>query len=397
MGSMSLFNRKNDLPGLVGATRACTPQGKGMKRLSQGDLAIIDSPDLDRAFAQRLLAARPAAVLNVAQFTTGSVPNFGPQLLLDAGINLIENFGSELPSAIKEGKKGRITDDGQLYYGERLIASGTPVPQVVAEQAFTDAQQSLVDHMEAYFGNTIQFIHSEAPLLIDGIGIPNSGTNLDGRKVLIASPGNNHRSKLKELRNFIREYDPVLIGVDGAADTLVELGYKPALIVGNPTGIGADALRSGAHVILPAEPDGHAEGLERIQDLGIGAMTFPTAVNSATDLALLLAEYHNAQMIVNVGAPLDLDAVFAGASTAEPASLLTRAKVGTKLVDADVISNLYTVRSSGSLAWLWALLGILVAVAVIIAIAGTAGDGSFTDNLIDTWNSFALTVQGWFN
>lgn len=397
MGSMSLFNRNADLPGLVGATRACTPHGKGMKRLSQGDLAIIDAPDLDRAFAQRLLAAHPAAVINVARFTTGAVPNFGPQLLLDAGINLVEGFDSELLSVIKDGKKGRLTDDGKLYYGERLIASGTPVPQLAAEQAFTEAQQSLVDHMEAYFGNTIQFIHSEAPLLIDGIGIPNSGTELEGRKVLIASPGNNHRTKLKELRNFIREYNPVLIGVDGAADTLVELGYKPALIVGNPTGIGADALRSGAHVILPADPDGHAEGLERIQDLGIGAMTFPAAVNSATDLALLLADYHNAEMIVNVGAPLDLDAVFAGAENAEPASLLARAKVGTKLVDADVISNLYTMKSSGSLAWLWALLGILVAIAVVIAIAGTAGDGSFTDNLIDTWNSFALTVQGWFN
>src|SRR5699024_4444713 len=208
---------------------------------------------------------------------------------------------------------------------------------------------------------------------------------------------NNHRTKLKELRNFIREYDPVLIGVDGAADTLVELGYKPALIVGNPTGIGADALRSGAHVILPAEPDGHAEGLERIQDLGIGAMTFPAAISSATDLALLLADYHRAEMIINVGAPLDLTAVFARADNSDPASLLTRMKAGTRLVDAEVITNLYTVRTTGGLAWLWALLGILVAAAVVILIAGTSGDGSFTDNLIDTWNSFALTVQGWFN
>src|SRR5690606_4334911 len=99
---MTLFNRKTDLPGLVGATQACTHQGKGMKRLSQGDLAIIDAPDLDRAFAQRLLTARPAAVLNVARFTTGSVPNFGPQLLLDAGVILVEGFDSELLTSIKE-------------------------------------------------------------------------------------------------------------------------------------------------------------------------------------------------------------------------------------------------------------------------------------------------------
>lgn len=396
MGAMSLFNRNTDLPGLQGATRNCTTQGKGFKRLSEGDLAIIDAPDLSRAFAQRLLAARPAAVLNVSRFTTGAVPNFGPQMLLDAGIILVEGFGNEIVDGIKDGKKGRLTEDGQLFNGERLIASGTPVNAASAEKSFTEAQQSLLDHMEAYFGNTIQFIHSEAPLLIDGLGIPDTGNTIEGKKVLVVSPGNNHRSKLKELRNFIREYDPVLIGVDGAADTLVELGYKPALIVGNPTGIGADALRSGAHVILPADPDGHTVGLERIQDLGIGAMTFPSSVSSATDLALLLANYHNPQMIVNVGGPVTLDDVFAGQEDADPAALLTRAKVGTKLVDGSVIADLYNVRSSGSFAWLWALLGILVAVAVIIVIAGTAGGGSFVDNLIDTWNSFALTVQGWF-
>lgn len=396
MGAMSLFNRNADLPGLQGATRNCTTQGKGFKRLSEGDLAIIDAPDLSRAFAQRLLAARPAAVLNVSRFTTGAVPNFGPQMLLDAGIILVEGFGNEIVDGIKDGKKGRLTEDGQLFNGERLIASGTPVNAASAEKSFTEAQQSLLDHMEAYFGNTIQFIHSEAPLLIDGLGIPDTGNTIEGKKVLVVSPGNNHRSKLKELRNFIREYDPVLIGVDGAADTLVELGYKPALIVGNPTGIGADALRSGAHVILPADPDGHTVGLERIQDLGIGAMTFPSSVSSATDLALLLANYHYPQMIVNVGGPVTLDDVFAGQEDADPAALLTRAKVGTKLVDGSVIADLYNVRSSGSFAWLWALLGILVAVAVIIVIAGTAGGGSFVDNLIDTWNSFALTVQGWF-
>lgn len=397
MGCMSLFNRNADLPGLLGTTRVCTPQGKGVKRLSQGDLAVIDTPDLTRAFAQRLLNANPAAVLNVSRFTTGSIPNFGPQMLLDSGIILVEDFGVELLDAAKDGKKGRLTEDGQLYYGERLVAAGNPVSGTAAEAAFTEAQQSLLDHMEAYFGNTIQFIHSEAPLLIDGLGIPNTGTTIEGRKVLVVSPGDNHRTRVKELRNFIREYDPVLIGVDGAADTLVELGYKPALIVGNPTGIGAEALRSGAHVILPADPDGHADGLERIQDLGIGAMTFPAAVDSATDLALLLAEYHNAEMIVNVGSPVSLDGVFDGREDSRPASLLTRAKVGTKLVDGSVIANLYTVRPTANLGWLWALLGVLVALAVIIVIAGTAGDGSFTDNLIDTWNSFALAVQGWFN
>lgn len=397
MASMSLFSRNVELPGLHGVLRDCTTSGRGLKRLREGDIAVIDAPDITRQLSQRILAAKPAAVVNLARFTTGSVPNFGPLMLLDADILLVEGAGAELSQGMRDGKRARILEDGAIAHGEKTIGSGVVLTRPMAEERFGEAQEGLVNHMEAYFGNTIQFIHSEAPLLIDGLGIPDTGVDLHGKKVLVASPGNNHRNQIKLLRNFIREYEPVLIGVDDAADTLVELGHTPDLIVGNPANIGADTLRSGARVILPAEPDGHAIGLERIQDLGIGAMTFPAATDSATDLALLLADYHGAELIVNAGTILDLDTIFADSPQAAPAALLTRTKVGAKLVDAQAIADLYTVRSGGGLAWLWALLGILVAIAAIVLIVGTGGEGSFTDNLIDTWNNIAMNVQGWFS
>lgn len=397
MVAMSLFSRSSDLPGFVGVARDCQLTSKGLKKLGNGEIAVIDAQDISRAFAQQLIDAKPAAVINAARFSSGAVPNFGPQLMLDEGILLVDSVGAEIWTGFKDGKKLRITDEGGIYNGDKMIASGTVVNAETADKSFGEAQQSLVDHMEAYFGNTIQFIHSESPLLIDGLGIPDSGDSLRDRKVVVVSPGIGHRSQIKDLRNFIREYTPALIGVGGAADTLVELGYKPDLIVGDPSDIGNEALRSGARVVLPADPDGHAAGLERIQDLGVGAMTFPAAVDSPTDLALLLADYHGAEMIVNAGAPLNLDAIFAGKEEASPASLLSRTKLGPKLVDASAITNLYTVRTAGGLGWLWAILGILVALAVIVIIAGTSGDGSFSQNLIDTWNNVALWFQGLFS
>ncbi|MDO5098271.1 MAG: putative cytokinetic ring protein SteA [Corynebacterium sp.] len=397
MVPMSLFSRSSDLPGVQGATRDLSANGKGFKRLAPGDFAIIDAPDISRAMAQRLIDARPAAVINAAKFSTGSLPNFGPQMLLEAGITLVEAVGAEVWLPLKDGKKARLTDDGQLFYGEKLIATGHVVSQGEAESTFVEAQQHLVDYMEAFFGNTIQFIHSEAPLLIDGLGVPEVGEALRERKVVVVSPGAGYQNQLKELRNFIREFEPAIIGVDSAADTLVEMGYKPDFIVGDPSNIGAEALRSGARVVLPADPDGHAPGLERIQDLGIGAMTFPSAVENSTDLALLLADYHEAQIVVNIGAPITLDQLFAQAENASPSALLSRTKLGPRLVDASAISNLYMIRSSGNIGWLWALLGILVAVATIVAIAGSSGDGSFSENLVDTWNNIAVWFQGLFS
>lgn len=96
---------------------------------------------------------------------------------------------------------------------------------------------------------------------------------------------------LKALKPFIKEYQPVLVGVGAGADVLRKAGYRPALIVGDPDKMSVEVLRSGAQVVLPADADGHAAGLERIQDLGVGAMTFPAA-GSAADLALLLCDHH---------------------------------------------------------------------------------------------------------
>ncbi|WP_311518365.1 putative cytokinetic ring protein SteA [uncultured Corynebacterium sp.] len=393
---MSLFSRNSDLPGEHGALRDCTPGGKGMKKFVEGDFAVINAANISRQEAQMLVDIKPAAVLNVAEFTTGSIPNYGPHMLLDAGVTLIEGVGEEFVSSFKDGKKARINEEGAVFIGDTEVATGKVVSREKAEKNFSSAQRELIDHMEAFFGNSIEFIHSEGPLLIDGLGVPDSGTEMAGRKVLVVSPSTDHRNKVKLLRNFIREYEPIIIGVDSAADTVVDLGYKPDFIVGDPSEIGSETLRCGARVILPADPDGTAEGLERIQDLGIGAMTFPAATDSATDLALLLADYHGAQMIVQVGRSLDLDDIFAKQKHATPAAMLSRMKAGTRLVDADSVINLYTNPNSGGIGWLWALLGILIALAVIVIIVGLGGDASFGQNLIDTWNNFALSVQGWF-
>ncbi|PRQ12011.1 thiamine pyrophosphokinase [Corynebacterium sp. 13CS0277] len=392
---MSLFSRNPDLPGLYAPIRDCTPGAKGMRKLSTGDIALIDAPDITRAFAQQLIDAGAAAVVNIARAGAGTVPSFGPQLLIDAGITLVDGVGVEVRAQFKDGKKGRLTDEGELFYGEKLLGQGTVLSAADVDAQWQAAQQQLLDHMEAFFGNTTEFIRSEAPLLVDGLGIPATGVDLHNRKVVVVSPAVDLEEQLKELRNFLREYQPALIAVNEAADTLVKAGYSPDIIIGDPARIEVETMRGGALMVLPADTSGHAVGMERIQDLGIGAMTFPSAISDASDLALLLAEYHGASLIVNVGAPLDLNGVFADAVGAQPSGLLARLKAGTRLVDGRAIVELYTVRTNFSFHWLWALLGVVALIAVLIVIGGTHGDGSFVDNLIDAWNNIAVDVRSW--
>lgn len=388
---------------LRGTLRDCTPQGKGLGKLGEGDIVFVDSPDMQRRLAEQIISHRPAAVVNLAPYSTGTLPTFGPHLLLDAGVPLFEAAGTEMRAKIRDGKKVTVSSSGQITVGRKVAGQAQPVSRSEVDATFAQAQRGLVENMEAYFGNTIEFIHSEAALLIDGVGAPELGDVMADRKVVVVSPAPDTRQRLTELKNFMQEYTPVVIGVGSAADTLADMGYAPDIIVGDPTDVAAENLRSDARVILPADPDGYAPGLERIQDLGVGAMTFPAATDSPTDLAILLATFHDAEMIVTVGQPVELDRIFADSATTagtpatEPAALLARLKAGRRIVDSSVITNLYAVESGAGVAWAWAILGVLVAAAVVILIAGLGGDGNFADNLVDTWNTIVLTARDWFN
>jgi uncharacterized membrane-anchored protein len=145
-------------------------------------------------------------------------------------------------------------------------------------------------------------------------------------------------------------------------------------------------------VVLPADADGHAAGLERIQDLGVGAMTFPAA-GSAADLALLLCDHHGASLIVTVGHTASIEEFFdRSRQRSNPSTFLTRLKVGEKLVDAKAVSTLYRSRVSGGAI---ALLVLAMLIAVIVALWVSRTDVAVLDWVVDYWNRFSLWVQGW--
>jgi len=197
---------------------------------------------------------------------------------------------------------------------------------------------------------------------------------------------------LKALKPFIKEYQPVLVGVGAGADTLEKCGYKPQLIVGNPDQMSAEVLKCGAQVVLPADADGHASGLERIQDLGIGAMTFPAA-GSAADLALLLVDHHGASLIVTVGHPASIEEFFdRSRQQSNPSTFLTRLKVGEKLVDAKAVATLYRNHISGGAI---AMLILAVLFAIVAALWVSRGDTVVVDWVATYWNRFSLWIQGW--
>ena len=255
-----------------------------------------------------------------------------------------------------------------------------------------DAKTGLVAHLEAFAGNTIEFIRSESPLLIDGIGIPDIDVDVYRRHVVVVADGPGAEDDLKALKPFIKEYQPVLVGVGAGADILSKAGHRPQLIVGNPEQMSAEVLKCGAQVVLPADADGHANGLERIQDLGVGAMAFPAA-GSAADLALLLVDHHGASLIVTVGQSASIEGVLRPLPpTEQPVDVPDPVEGGEKLVDAKAVATLYRNHISGGAI---AMLILAVLIAIIAALWVSRTDTIVLDWITAYWNRFVLLVQGW--
>ncbi|WP_415678056.1 putative cytokinetic ring protein SteA [Tsukamurella hominis] len=387
-----LSRNTSNLPGVTGTARVDKDTTRLLGRIGRGDIVVCDELDLDRTTADLMVEAGVAAVVNASPFISGRYPNLGPEVLAAAGIELVDDAGKEVFSRVKDGAKIRV-HEGVVYTGERELAQGEQLTDTDVTSRMLAARSGVVDHLEAFAGNTVEFIRVESPLLIDGVGIPDVEVNLNNRHVLVVSDGADHVEDLKRLKPFIKEYAPVLIGVNRGADALVKAGYRPDLIVGDPEMITTNTLRSGAQVVLPAAPDGHAPGLERIQDLGIGAMTFP-ATGSAADLALIIADHHGASLIVSVGHSASLEEFFdAGRRESNPSTFLTRLKVGTKLVDGKAVATLYRSRGHGGAIALF-ILAALVAVVAAVLVSNQGHD--LLQWVIDQWNRFALWVQGQF-
>lgn len=382
------------LPGTAGVARVDRRTRELLRRVGPGDIVVLDQLDLDRATADALVKAEVAGVVNASPSISGRFPNLGPEILVGAGIPLIDGVGGGVLHKIKDGTRIRLHEGG-VYSGEREreLARGAEQTRNSIADLMIEAKAGMTAQLEAFSANTMEFLRRERTLILDGVGVPDVRVPMKERHVLVVAPGNGHARDLRQLRKYIAEHRPVLIGVDMGADTLRAQGYTPHVIVGDPTGIEAETLKSGAEVVVPAQPDGHAPGVGRIQDLGIGAVTFPASGNSE-DLALLLADTHGASLIVTVGFQATLrEFMDHGRSGSNPSTFLTRLKVGSKLVDGKAVATLHRSRVSIAAVVLLVLAALTVVLAALLV--SDVGD-VYLDWAKTQWSALMTWIKGLF-
>ncbi len=314
-----------------------------------------------------LIERRVAAVVNAGKSTSGRYPNRGPQMLLEAGIPILDAVGREVFDQLHEGDSVSVVD-GEMLSDGIVVCAGTELTIELAKELLEESKLNLDTELESFAQNTLAYVVNEKSILFDDTNLPAVDTRIAGRHVLIVVRGEDYKDDLTSLRSYIHEMKPVLVAVDGGADALLEMGLKPHIIIGDMDSISDSALKCGAEIIVHTYTDSRrAPGLDRLEKLGV-TNKIAAVPGTSEDVAMLLAYEKGAELIVAVGTHSNLVDFLDKGRKGMSSTFLVRLKVGSKLVDARGASKLY--RSRPPLRYA-ALLALAAMVALVTAVASS--------------------------
>jgi uncharacterized membrane-anchored protein len=339
-----------------------------VKHLRRGDIALVDHLDIDRVSAEELIVAGAVAVLNCSASSSGTYPNLGPQLLVEAGVLLVDLPDDSLFDTLSDGDPVVVVAGGpaggQVLRRGELIAGGE-VLDLGRVRADTEARRREIgEALERFAHNTIEHMREERELLAGRIELPRFATDFRDRSTLVVVRGVGHQHDLRVLRPFIRDMRPLLIAVDGGAESLLEAGLTPDMIVGDMDSAGEDALRCGAELVVHSYPDGRAPGRHRLEELGLEFKLVP-APGTSQDVAMLIAAEKGARLIVSVGSQFNLVEFLDRNRKGMSSTFLTRLRIGEILVDAKGVNRLYRPRPGLTPLLVVIVAGLIALVAVV--------------------------------
>ncbi len=340
------------------------PRTKNLaKRIRPGEIAVIDHADIDQVSADSLIKAKIKMIINASPSQTGRYPNPGPAFLLQQGIMILDNVGKEIFQKVHEGDFLEIKGN-QIWKDEVLVGEGQFLELGAVLKNIKKLRHMQANELDKFIHNTLEYAMKEKDLILGTLEMPEIKTKFEGKPVLVVVRGQNYREDLTIIKSYIDDVNPVLIGVDGGADALLEFGYIPDIIIGDMDSVTDSALKSDAEIIVHAYTDGRAPGLSRVEKLNLQATIFP-APGTSEDIALLLAFEKGADLIVAVGTHSSMVDFLEKGRAGMGSTFLVRLKVGSILVDARGVSKIYQGRIKLSYLFQIAIAGILPIIIVL--------------------------------
>lgn len=309
------------------------------KRLKFGEIALIDHRDIDEVAALSLRDTRIKAIINLDKSISGKYPNKGPLILYESGISIFECENKDIFDIIEDGETILI-ENKNIIYEDEIIGSCYELTKEKIDELLKIGYDNIENELDNFIDNTLHYAKKEKELVTGNIDIPKISTNFKNRHALVVVRGKDYKKDLQTVRNYINEVNPILIGVDGGGDALLEFGYIPDIVIGDMDSVSDKCLKSSKEIIVHGYADGRAPGLERVKSLGLESVLFPSP-GTSEDIALLLAYSNDVDLIVAVGTHNSMIDFLEKGRKGMASTFLVRLKVGPKLIDAKGVNELY--------------------------------------------------------
>lgn len=332
-----------------------------VKRIKPHEIAVIDHQDLDQIASESLVEKKVKAVINNSPSISGKYPNYGPQILLGAGIPVIDVRNFDLFSVCNEGDE-LVYNKDFIYKNNKRLCSCNQLDNEMISKKIKTARENLDKELGKFIDNTLNYAWYEKDLVLN-LYVPETKVQIKDKQVLIVVRGVDYKNDLDAIKSYLKEIKPVIIAVDGGADACLEQGYKPDIIIGDMDSVSDRALLKAKEIIVHAYPDGNAPGLSRIKKLGLEYILFP-APGTSEDIAMLLAYEKGAELITALGTHSHIIDFFEKGRPGMASTLLVRLKIGSKLVDAKGVSKLYK-NYTHYLYWIQVFLAVLLPLSLI--------------------------------
>ncbi len=354
-------------PGIVGPVRLCKSP-RDLSAIRAGDIAVIEEVDLETEQARELVDRGVAAVLNVVNSSTGRFPNLGPQVLLDAEVELVDAAGETLWQTLRSGDVVRV-DQGAVYLDDKLVATGIPMTQSGVQVQLSQASSGLSSQLDSIVTNAADTLRRDRAMLLEGAGIPAISTKISNRPVVLVHASDGAAAELKSIRRFIHDNDPVLVAGGAGAELLVKAGLRPHLVVDHADEL-SERVIDRARELVVVSASGRLETPERFERHGRQPVLF-TASGAPENLALLLVDQAEAAVIIQVGGATRLLEIIEANPADAAGTFITRLRAGSRVVDARNVDWFARQR----LSWFTPILLLLAGVVALGAAVSTTAVG----------------------
>lgn len=312
--------------------------------IDEGDFLLIEDNDLTQADAELLIESGVQLVINAALSVTGRVRSRGPQTLIDAGIVLLDDCGSDV-WALKDGDSITVKGTDILREGKRVAQGHRYDSLKDLPSDIPDVDQALSDQLQAFEASTSTFLEYEGAGVLRGEGYPELATQVSGRQVLLVCDSPRASQQLRDLGQWIRDTQPLVVAVEGGALRAKRAHLKPAIIVGDMTEVPDKIIRSGAEILVPRAHEGD-QGRDRLNRMGIDYHQIDLSA-SAQDVAISLLSFMDPAAIVVAGDARELEDYLELPRSVVTPAFLIRLRAGDLLIPAHAVSATYRSRIRG--------------------------------------------------